>query len=69
MGPDHHYTRRFRSLPYFGTREQVFCGQARYTKGFLRREHLVRNCRGRIVSVKAQAAARHSSHLPSCSMT
>lgn len=63
MRPAKEYTHRFRHLPYFGTREEVLLGRARYTKGFLRREHLVRNSRGRIVSVKAQARARQHSNL------
>lgn len=39
----------------FGSRRQVWNGSAEMTPGRLRKEHLIRNDRGRIVSVK-----RHS---------
>lgn len=37
------------SLPRLGSRAQVFRGTARQTAGGLRKEHLIRNKRGRIV--------------------
>jgi hypothetical protein len=62
MGPNRHpdpaYTKMNRNLPYFGTREQVFRGLARYTKGFLTRDDLIKNKRGRLVSKTAHQSAQ-----------
>lgn len=61
--PDAEYTQRWSHLPYFGTRAQVFHGHARYTRGFLRRDDLVKNSKSRIVSKTASEQAQKLSHL------
>lgn len=61
--PDPEYSQRWQHLPYFGTRTQVYHGQARYTRGFLRREDLTKNKKNRIVSLLASKQACLSSHL------
>lgn len=57
-GPDPAYTRRFSHLPYFGSRIEVYRGQARYTKGFLTRDDLMKSKKGRVVSRRAHQRAR-----------
>ena len=41
------------TLPYFGTRAEVYRGKARYTKGFLTQADLTKNKKGRVVSKRA----------------
>lgn len=41
-----------RKVSKFGSRRQVFNGTAERTSGGLRKEHLIKNERGRIVSAK-----------------
>lgn len=52
-----------RRVSKFGSRRQVWNGSAEMTPGRLRKEHLIRNDRGRIVSVKRHSTMkqRHSS--------
>jgi hypothetical protein len=50
-------------MPAVGSRAQVWHGTADHTSGGLRREDLVQNKYGRIVSRRASASARHSNNL------
>ena len=52
-----------RRVSKFGSRRQVWNGTAEMTPGRLRKEHLTKNERGRIVSVKRHTTMknRHSS--------
>jgi hypothetical protein len=52
-----------RRVSKFGSRRQVWNGSAEMTPGRLRKEHLIKNERGRIVSVKRHSTMkqRHSS--------
>ena len=44
----------------YGTRRKVFGGSAEMTTGGLRKEHLMKNQRGRIVSVKKHTTMKNS---------
>lgn len=47
-----------RKVSKFGSRRQVFNGSAMMTTGGLRKEHLTKNPRGRIVSTKRHNLAK-----------
>jgi hypothetical protein len=52
-------------VPYYGSRPQVFHGNAYRTKGGMKASDLMRNPQGKIVSKKASAAAKRARNLGS----
>lgn len=50
---------RTRKVAKFGSRRQVFNGTAERTTGGLRKEHLMKNERGRIVSAAKHKTMKH----------
>lgn len=49
-----------KKIAKYGTRRKVFGGSAEMTTGGLRKEHLIKNQRGRIVSVKKHTTMKQS---------